>query len=65
MYGVYYTMAKLEIKVIKGKKYLYLKDKVKVNGKTATVTFYAGRLSKITQDRFAEKLNEFESIKAF
>lgn len=63
MYGVYYTMLKLEIKIIKGHKYLYLRDKVKVNGKTTTITFYVGRLSKITTDRFVEKLNEFEKIK--
>ena len=63
MYGVYYTMLKLEIKIIKGNKYLYLRDKVKVNGKTATITFYVGRLSKLTLDRFVEKLNEFERIK--
>ena len=56
-------MIKLEIKVIKGHRYLYLRDKTRVNGKTASITFYVGRLSKITADRFVEKLNEFEKIK--
>ncbi|MBK5189923.1 MAG: Fic family protein [Methanosarcinales archaeon] len=56
-------MLKLEIKIIKGYKYLYLRDKVTVNCKTTTITFYVGRLSKITTDRFVDKLNEFERIK--
>lgn len=56
-------MTKLEIKIIKGHKYLYLRDKVKVNGKTTTISFYVGRLSKIHADRFIEKLGEFEKIK--
>ncbi|NOR77819.1 MAG: hypothetical protein GQ523_05215, partial [Methanophagales archaeon] len=49
---------KLEIKVIKGHKYLYLRDKVKVNAKTAAISFYVGRLSKLDRARFIEKLSE-------
>ena len=52
---------KLEIKVIKGHKYLYLRDKVKVNDKTAAISFYVGRLSKLEKARVIEKLSEFEN----
>ena len=54
---------KLEIKVIKGHRYLYLRDKVKVNDKTAAISFYVGRLSKLERARVIEKLSEFEKIK--
>ncbi|MBN1761977.1 MAG: Fic family protein [Methanomicrobia archaeon] len=56
-------MMKLEIKIIKGHRYLYLQDKVKVNGSTTALTFYVGSLSKITPDAFREKLTEFEKSK--
>ena len=54
---------KLEIKVIKGHKYLYFRDKVKVNDKSAAILLYVGRLSKLERTRFIEKLSEFEKIK--
>ena len=54
---------KLEIKIIKGHKYLYLRDKVNVNDKTAAISFYVGRLSKLDRTRVIEKLGEFEKIK--
>jgi hypothetical protein len=54
---------KLEIKVIKGHKHLYLWNKVNVNDKTAAISFYVGRLSKLDRARFIEKLSEFEKIK--
>ncbi len=56
-------MTKLEIKTIKGHKYLYLRDKVKVNDKSIADSFYVGRLGKISVDRFMHKLHEFEIIK--
>lgn len=56
-------MVKLEIKTIKGHKYLYLSDKVKVNAKNVVISFYVGRLGKIPQDRFIYKLAGFEIFK--
>jgi fido (protein-threonine AMPylation protein) len=56
-------MVKLEIKTIKGHKYLYLRDKVKVNAKNVVISFYVGRLGKIPQDRFIYKLAGFERFK--
>jgi len=53
-------MPKLEIKKIKGKKYLYLKDRVKVNDKTLPLTIYIGRLGKVTPDQFLRKLSEYQ-----
>jgi hypothetical protein len=58
-----FTMIKLEIKIIKGHQYLYLQDKVRVNGKNVAMTFYVGRLSKITVEAFREELAEFGKIK--
>jgi len=56
-------MVKLEIKTIKGHKYLYLRDKVKVNAKNVVISFYVGRLGKIPQERFIYKLAKFEIFK--
>ena len=56
-------MIKLEIKTIKGKKYLYLRDKVKVNDKSIAISFYIGRLEKTTPDRFLGKLAEYQTIR--
>ena len=49
--------------IIKGHQYLYLQDKVRVNGKNVAMMFYVGRLSKITVEAFREKLSKFEKIK--
>ncbi|WP_456475743.1 Fic family protein [Candidatus Pyrohabitans sp.] len=56
-------MVKLEIKKIKGKKYLYIRDKVRVNGKSITISFYIGRLEKTTPERFLEKLAEYQTTR--
>ncbi|MEA1984241.1 MAG: hypothetical protein U9N13_01145 [Euryarchaeota archaeon] len=49
-------MAKLEIKTIKGNKYLYIKDKVKVNSKNLPISLYVGRFEKTDINAFSEKL---------
>jgi fido (protein-threonine AMPylation protein) len=54
---------KLEIKTIKGHRYLYIVDNVKVNAKKLSLTFYVGRLEKTSLEGFMEKLGEFELIK--
>jgi fido (protein-threonine AMPylation protein) len=56
-------MVKLEIKKIKGHRYLYIKDKVKVNGKSLPIMVYVGRLEKITTEQFREKLREYQLTK--
>ena len=56
-------MVKLEIKTIKGKKYLYIRDKIKVNDKSVAISFYIGRLEKTTPDRFLGKLAEYQTIR--
>jgi len=56
-------MFKIEIKTIKGYKYVYLKDKVKVNGKYFTVSVYVGRLEKISARKLTSKFIELEKIK--
>jgi Fic family protein len=56
-------MLRLEIKRIKGKKYVYIKDKVKVNNKSKVISFYIGRLEKTTPRRFLDKLAEYQIIR--
>ncbi len=56
-------MVKLEVKKIKGKKYIYIRDKVMVNDKSITISFYIGRLEKTTAERFLEKLAEYQLIR--
>ncbi len=56
-------MVKLEIKRIKGNKYLYIRDKVKVNDKSIPLTLYVGRLEKITLEDFIKKLSEYHIIR--
>lgn len=56
-------MTKLEIKTIKGNRYLYIADSVKVNAKKLSITFYVGRLEKTSLECFMKKLGEFEVIK--
>ena len=56
-------MAKLEIKRIKGRKYLYLKDRVEVNDKSIPISIYIGRLEKVTVEQFLEKLMDFQIIR--
>jgi len=56
-------MMKLEIKKIKGKNYLYIRDKVRVNDKSIAISFYIGRLEKTTPERFLDKLAEYQIIR--
>jgi Fic family protein len=56
-------MMKLEIKLIKGHKYLYITDRVKVNAEKLTLTFYVGRLEKTSVESVRKKLAEFELYK--
>ncbi|NMC88102.1 MAG: Fic family protein [Methanomicrobiales archaeon] len=49
-------MVELTIKVIKGNKYLYLRDRVKVNSKSLSVQTYVGRLEKVEPQDFSVKL---------
>lgn len=50
------SMVKLTLKIIKGNKYLYLRDRVKVNSKSLSVQTYVGRLEKIEPQDFSAKL---------
>ena len=54
---------KLEIKTIKGHRYLYITDRVKVNAKKRSLTFYIGRLEKTNLETFIKKVSEFELSK--
>jgi Fic family protein len=56
-------MIKLEIKSIKGHRYLYFRENLKVNAKSLPVALYVGRLDKIDNTTFATKLAEFTSLK--
>ena len=49
------NMVKLEIKKIKGKKYIYIKDKVRVNDKTLRISTYVGRFG---ENNFRRLLDE-------
>ena len=49
-------MVELTVKVIKGNKYLYLRDRVKVNSKSLSVQTYVGRLEKVEPQDFSVKL---------
>lgn len=56
-------MQKLEIKTIKGKKYLYIKYKAKVNNKNITKLLYVGRLEKLTLPDFMSKINKLHTTR--
>lgn len=49
-------MVKLTLKVIKGNKYLYLRDRVKVNSKSLSVQTYVGRLENVEPQDLSTKL---------
>ena len=50
------SMVELTVKIIKGNKYLYLRDRVKVNSKSLSVQTYVGRLEKVEPQDFSVKL---------
>ncbi|MCL7415240.1 MAG: Fic family protein [ANME-2 cluster archaeon] len=56
-------MQKLEIKNIKGKKYLYIKYKDEVNNKNISKLLYVGRFEKLTISDFMAKLNKLHIIR--
>jgi len=56
-------MDKLEIKTIKGNKYLYIKYKVKVNNKSTSNLLYVGRLEKLSLQDFILKLDKLQEIR--
>ena len=56
-------MQRLEVKTIKGKKYLYIKYKDKVNNKNISKLLYVGRLEKMTLPDFMAKLNKLHTIR--
>ncbi|HJH31051.1 MAG TPA: Fic family protein [Methanosarcinaceae archaeon] len=56
-------MDKLEIKTIKGNKYLYIKYKLKVNNKSTYNSLYVGRLEKLSLQDFILKLDELQDIR--
>jgi Fic family protein len=56
------SMVELTLKIIKGNKYLYLRDRVKVNSKSLSVQTYVGRLETVEPQDFSVKLlNLFSS----
>ncbi len=54
-------MLKLSIKTIKGNRYLYIQDRLKVNSKSISIQKYLGRFENITIDDVASKLSELEN----
>lgn len=50
------SMVELTVKIIKGNKYLYLRDRVKVNSKSLSVQTYVGRLEKVEPQDISVKL---------
>ncbi len=50
------SMVELTVKVIKGNKYLYLQDRVRVNSKSLSVQTYVGRLEKVKPQDISVKL---------
>ncbi len=56
-------MVKLEIKIIRGRRYIYIKDRVKVNNRYVPLTLYVGRLEKTTPDQFIKKLGKYHIAK--
>lgn len=53
-------MPKLSIKTIKGNRYLYIQDRVKVNAKSISIQKYVGRCEKATIEKVVLKLSELE-----
>jgi Fic family protein len=51
-------MPKLEIRRIRGKRYLYIKDKVKVNSRSINITIYVGRFENVDEPALVKKIDE-------
>ncbi len=56
-------MPSLSIKTIKGNKYLYLQDRVKVNAKSISLQKYIGRCEKTTIEEVVSKISELEDLR--
>jgi len=56
-------MIKLQIKNIKGNKYLYFSESLKVNSKSLSIQLYGGRIDKITLNEFYDKRSEYTFIR--
>ena len=56
-------MPSLSIKTIKGNRYLYIQDRVKVNAKSISIQKYCGRCEKTTIDDVISKLSELEDLR--
>lgn len=56
-------MPSLSIKTIKGNKYLYLQDRVKVNAKSISIQKYIGRCEKTTIEEVISKISELEDLR--
>ncbi len=57
------TMPDLTIKTIKGNRYLYLRDKVRVNSKSLPLQVYIGRLERVTPEDLLSKLPELRDLR--
>ena len=56
-------MIKLQIKNIKGNKYLYFSESLKVISKSLSIQLYGGRIDKITLNEFYDKQSEYNFIR--
>jgi len=56
-------MPNLTVKTIKGNRYLYLKDKVKVNSKSLPLQVYIGRLETVSREDFLSKLSDLHTLR--
>ena len=56
-------MPELTVKTIKGNKYLYLRDKVKVNSKSLPLQVYIGRLETVAREDVLSKLSVLHNLR--
>ncbi len=60
---MYNGMSELTVKIIKGNKYLYIRDRVKVNSKSLYIQTYVGRLEKVEPQDLSVKLLDHLSLR--
>ncbi|WP_054848335.1 Fic family protein [Methanoculleus chikugoensis] len=56
-------MPELTVKTIKGNKYLYIRDKVKVNSKSLPLQIYIGRLETVAREDVLSKLSVLHTLR--
>ncbi|NLA99402.1 MAG: Fic family protein [Methanomicrobiales archaeon] len=56
-------MPELTVKTIKGNKYLYIRDKVRVNSKSLSLLIYVGRLETVAKADVLSKLSELHTLR--